>query len=389
MTTILSELSGSYVSGVSRPFGWRRKQLQGIHDLIQENMDSLVDAATKDKRLVRADVLLELATVVDLVRKQLDEVIKASEDFSRAKAAENGIAAISNKRRKATDAKTPVGIALVNSHWAFPYSSSLGAMAAAYASGNVVALVPPSQPAISSLLSSKLKIFVDQLGYAIVNASETLKGSEQTDLPSVTALDVKGSGVVEPLRTIAPPRNPSAVYVNYTALGPRGEVKFTPRRLKIAKEIATRIVQSKLAFGGQAWHAPLVAFLDTEVYEEVTSQLVTAVKERGSATDAQYLEKQMGLKALVQGPLFILELDAKAASEVKLPSTNTPLLLLSKVTSPDTAIDRLQYLPRLPAFYLFSQEPFTAYVVQNVDSDLTVVNDIPLDAIGKQALDHA
>ncbi|KAI0064075.1 hypothetical protein BV25DRAFT_1823584 [Artomyces pyxidatus] len=386
MTThsgILSELSGSYVSGVSRPFGWRRKQLQGIHDLIQNDTDVLVDAALRDKRLVRADVLLELASILSLVKTRLDSVIRESNE---APAAPTGILGASGDR-KTSEAKTPTGIAVVVAHWAFPYSSSLGAMALAYAAGNVVALVPPQNASVASILSAKLRTTQDHLGYAVISSADALKGSiqqqsEANSYPSITVLDVRGNGTVEHPRTVYPSRNPSAVYVNYTALGGRDEVKFTPRRTKIAKDIARTIVQSKTIFNGHAFHAPMVAFLDSEIYDELVAQIVTAVKDMGGSANAGYGKvQQTGLKSVVEGPISVFDIDAKTASDVKLPSLETPVLLLSKATTPDTAIDRLQYLPRLPAFYLFAKEPFTSYVVKNIDSDLTVVNDIPIDVL--------
>ncbi|KZT25435.1 hypothetical protein NEOLEDRAFT_1133826 [Neolentinus lepideus HHB14362 ss-1] len=388
------QLDATFVSGASRPFNWRRKQLQGMHDLIQQHTNDLVAAALKDNRLVRSEVLLELGSVLQSVKTELANIVKASK--VSAKSATADVLGLFKQKQRVKDTKNPAGVILITPHWAFPFVTTLGTLVSAYAAGNVAALyIPPSTAsAIADILSVLLPKYVDQLSFGILSASQLLKSHlhiiEALPSPSVSALKV---GKDSSLSFDIPPaiagalHGPSTVYVHQSSLSKPG----SSARRNEARDIATAIVQSKLAFNGESPMAPWIAYFDDEVYDDIATELVKAVSFIGnglqSATRAKEAESAKtlvdavlkdGANALTSGPLYIVEDDVTKISKRNIPPGRVPFLLISRVQSPDTAIDRMQAMPRLSAFYLFTRSnKFRAYITENVYSAVTVTNSIP------------
>ncbi|KAA1469654.1 hypothetical protein DENSPDRAFT_835301 [Dentipellis sp. KUC8613] len=385
-TEALLDLSASYVSGISRPVNWRRKQLQGVHDLIHDNTEALVGAALDDKRLTRADLLLELNYVLSLIRSQLDIVIGSASAAGATKNVEPDLLS-GSRARKLAEVQTTAGVVLVSSTWAFPYSSSLGGLVLTYASGNVAALALPASVKLTALLGSLLKKYVDHAGYSLVDSSELAKDipslSATPSAPSLVVLDVNVDGSVEPLRTVTAPTTSSIAYVNYSALGKRGGRGRA--RTEAAKKIARDLVQSKVLFQGRALFAPFIVYVDIEAYHDLTLELIAAAKEFGSAIQESHVplktKEPTGIRTLVNNAVRIIEIEPEVGSFTDLPSDGAPTLVIAKTRSSDAAIDGLQSLTRIPALYLYSQEPFTSYIVKNVDADRILVNGIALDLL--------
>ncbi|EPQ50945.1 ALDH-like protein [Gloeophyllum trabeum ATCC 11539] len=388
------QLDATFTAGASRPYNWRRKQLQGVHDLIQKHTDELVGAALKDSRLVRSEVLLELGAVLQTVKTELDNVIRSSKTTTKGSRAE--VLGLFRQNQKIKQIQAPAGVILVTPHWAFPFVTTLGTLVSAYAAGDVAALYfPPSvASSVADILSKLLPRYIDQLSFAVLGLSQLSKQHahllEVLPSPSVAALKVGKDGSLNfdiPPAIAGALHGPSTVYVHQSALSRPG----SSARKTEAKDIATAIVQAKLAFNGESPMAPWIAYFDEEVYDDIARELATAVARIGAglqtATRNQEAEsaKDMvdailkdGAKALISGPLYILEDDVTKISKRNIPPGRVPFLLVSRVQSPDTAIDRMQAMPRLSAFYLFvKSKKFQTYVTEHVDSAVTVANSIP------------
>ncbi|TFK52661.1 hypothetical protein OE88DRAFT_1807533 [Heliocybe sulcata] len=388
------QLDASFVSGASRPYNWRRKQLQGVHDLIQKHTDDLLAAALKDDRLARSEVLLELGSVLQSVKTELSKVVKASKVSAKSSTAD--VLGLFKQRQRVKDTKNPAGVILITPHWAFPFVTTLGTLVSAYAAGNVAALyIPPTTTSsVADVLSSLLPRYIDQLSFAILSLPQLSKSHlhliEALPSPSISALKVGKDGSLSfdiPPAIAGALHGPSTVYVHQSSLSKPG----CSRRISEAQDIATALVQAKLAFSGESPMAPWIAYFDDEVYDDIATELVKAVsfignglqsatriKEAESAKDLVEAILKDGANALTSGPLYILEDDVTKISKRNIPPGRVPFLLISRVHSPDTAIDRMQAMPRLSAFYLFTKsKKFQTYITENVDSAVTVTNSIP------------
>ncbi|KDQ50556.1 hypothetical protein JAAARDRAFT_42013 [Jaapia argillacea MUCL 33604] len=367
------QLDAHFITGVTRPTTWRRKQLEGLHDLIQENTDSLVKAALQDSRLVPGEVLLELTSILSLIRTSIQTLITSNPS---TKSATVDILGLYKQRQKITKLENPVGVVLINSHWAFPYSTTLGSLAFALVAGNVAAVLPP--PTLSSTLPALLSKYLDQLAYAILTPSSLSKphlhNIEALPSPSITPINIHPSSGSISLNSSSSSTNAglSAVYVNETAL-----------KLKSAKAIASDIVQAKVAFNGASNFTPSIVFVDESVYEDVVKEITFAAREygigrTGGGEEVKRLVESLvenGAKVLSSGVLYVVEDDSRKLGKI---NGSLPFLMVTRVPSPDTAIDRIQGLSRLSGFYLYVHHPkFSKYITKFIDSTLTLTNSIP------------
>ncbi|TFK36288.1 Aldehyde/histidinol dehydrogenase [Crucibulum laeve] len=291
--TSFLKLNAVFDTGVSRSLSWRRKQLQGIHDLVQNNSEPLVKAALRDSRLTRAEVLLELASVLELVRSEIDGIKKYSKSSAAFKSSVRS--SVDSVHQRVASRQLPAGVIVVKSSWSHPYSSVLGAAALAYAAGNVVAYAI-SDKAVASTLAPLFSTNLDQSGYELLDLSTFDKAHAHildAVSPSVSLLEVANDGSVYAASVATPLPKSCVVYVHTS-----GNVKAA----------AWAIAASKAAFNGQAPLAPTVAFVDNAVYEEFRFELLTALRNTPyRKTSSGGVLSAQGVDVLAQEPCFVVE----------------------------------------------------------------------------------
>ncbi|KAE9395864.1 hypothetical protein BT96DRAFT_135390 [Gymnopus androsaceus JB14] len=258
----LLQLKAAFETGISRPLNWRRKQIEGIHDLVQRNFDSLVSAAVRDKRLSRAEVMLELALALQYTKHEIDKLVRFGK--SNRTRSGNSVSLLNGSQPRHDIRINSIGIVLIKAHWAYPYSSLLGPIIASFAAGNLWVLDAGSS-AITELLSSLLPDFLDHSGFLLDLQHGT---TGLVDMPSSSAaiLEISSSGAVSVLDSTSAPSS-SSIYVHESGN---------------ARNAATALVHAKLAFNGQAPNVPSVAFVDDAVYPQFHSAMHEALKHYDS-----------------------------------------------------------------------------------------------------------
>ncbi|ESK96634.1 aldehyde dehydrogenase [Moniliophthora roreri MCA 2997] len=369
---LLHQLKAAFDTGLSRPVSWRRKQLEGIHGAVQANLEKLVNAAVQDERLVRTEVLLELDCVLDFIKSKLDELVSnANTNFNYAKS-DIGLGALQIRK---SSRYTPAGVVLIQSSWAYPYSSLLIPAVSAFAAGNVCAFVASSIPAVAKLLSSTFSTFLDQNGHAFLDVSSSDEETHlfDTPTPSVSVLDISiTSSKVGVVKVSTTPSDSSVAYVHES-----GNIKAAARE----------ITDAKLAFNGLAPRAPSVVLVDYSVYDEFRAQLIDAAGSRHNlpsgrlTSSAKYIEAN-GTVVVASDPLTIVEVQTKDARSTLSTVGHLPYLVVCRVSSPDTAIDRIATMSKLSTFVLYAAEPFRTYVNDNVDSKETLWGALPVELLG-------
>ncbi|KAK7035462.1 hypothetical protein VNI00_011755 [Paramarasmius palmivorus] len=368
--TRLHELKAAFETGLSRPISWRRKQLEGIHDAIKANVEELVNGAVQDERLVRTEVLLELDCVLDAIKSKLNELVSNADAAFSYTTSDIGLGAL--HVRKASR-HTPAGVILIQSSWAYPYSSLLIPAVSAFAAGNVCAFVATSIPAVAEVLSSTFSRFIDQSGHAFLDITSSEAETHLFDIPipSVSVLDI-GATTVSAVKVSTTPSSPSVAYVHES-----GNVKVA----------AQNVVEAKLAYNGLAPRAPSVVLVDYSVYDEFRAELVSASSNRCKLPSARLTStaksvQANGAEVVASDPLTIVEVQTKDAKAALTTVGHLPYLVICRVSSPDTAIDRIATMPKLSTFVLYATEPFRTYVNDNIESRETLWDGLPVELLG-------
>ncbi|KAE9395865.1 hypothetical protein BT96DRAFT_997245 [Gymnopus androsaceus JB14] len=206
----LLQLKAAFETGISRPLNWRRKQIEGIHDLVQRNFDSLVSAAVRDKRLSRAEVMLELALALQYTKHEIDKLVRFGK--SNRTRSGNSVSLLNGSQPRHDIRINSIGIVLIKAHWACePIQLTPGTYNRKFAAGNLWVLDAGSS-AITELLSSLLPDFLDHSGFLLDLQHGT---TGLVDMPSSSAaiLEISSSGAVSVLDSTSAPSS-SSIYVH-------------------------------------------------------------------------------------------------------------------------------------------------------------------------------
>ncbi|CAB3229016.1 unnamed protein product [Arctia plantaginis] len=128
--------------GVTRPIEWRRKQLNSLLRMYEENRNAMIEALHKDLRRSKMEaVLLE----VDYLINDLKNTIHYLDEWSAPEKPPKGIVNILDKVVIYND---PYGVVLVVGAWNYPLQLLLLPMSGAIAAGNTV-IVKPSELSVA------------------------------------------------------------------------------------------------------------------------------------------------------------------------------------------------------------------------------------------------
>ncbi|XP_053614729.1 aldehyde dehydrogenase, dimeric NADP-preferring isoform X1 [Plodia interpunctella] len=128
--------------GVTRPIEWRRKQLQSLLRMYQENTQAMIDALHADLRRSKMEaVLLE----VDYLINDLKNTLHYLDEWVKPTHPSKGIVNILDEVVIYND---PYGVALIIGAWNYPLQLLLLPMAGAIAAGNAV-IVKPSELSVA------------------------------------------------------------------------------------------------------------------------------------------------------------------------------------------------------------------------------------------------
>lgn len=147
----LSSLRRYFQSGATRPYAWRRHQLQRLRQAIEESEADIQGALYADLRKSPEEAY---ATETGLVLAEISHTLKHLAKWMAPQKAGTNLVNIPGSSRVYRD---PLGVVLVIAPWNYPFQLSLLPLAAALAAGNAVVLKPSeSAPATAAFIGKFL-----------------------------------------------------------------------------------------------------------------------------------------------------------------------------------------------------------------------------------------
>lgn len=151
MTTVNETQRLFFESGATRPYAWRREQLQRLYDLVARNESAIHQVLYADLKKSREEAY---ATETGLVLAEIGHLLKHLRKWMRPQRVRTNLL---NLPASSAIYPDPVGVILVIAPWNYPLQLSLVPLAAAIAAGNTVVLKPSElAPATAALLEKML-----------------------------------------------------------------------------------------------------------------------------------------------------------------------------------------------------------------------------------------
>lgn len=257
-------LQATFRAGTTRPFSWRKHQLNQIILMLRENVEAIAQASAIDLRKPRQEIVI--GEVGLIIRRAIQSVTQLDEW-----AADETVPLEDWQQNwSATLLKRPKGVVLVISPWNYPIVLSFQPLMGAIAAG-CPAVLKPSElaPATSSLLADLFPKYLDHSAYRVINGH----------VPEITyLLKLKwdhimytGNAVVARIIAKAAAEHLTPVTLE---LGGKSPVLIDPNttNLKIA---AKRVLFGKTVNAGQICLAPDYVLIPRSAQDE----FVEAIKE--------------------------------------------------------------------------------------------------------------
>ncbi|WP_320677381.1 aldehyde dehydrogenase family protein [Prochlorococcus sp. MIT 1300] len=135
-------------SGTTRPEGWRRKQLDQLNRLIDQNEKEILNALEVDLGKPQTEALFEIIAL----KQELKTTQKNLSDWIKPRRVQ---VPLSLKPGEAIVRPEPLGCVLIIGPWNYPFSLTLQPLVSALAAGNTAVLKPSEQsPATSELIGT-------------------------------------------------------------------------------------------------------------------------------------------------------------------------------------------------------------------------------------------
>lgn len=131
----------AFNTGKTRPYDFRKRQLEQLLLLIQENEGSLLNALYKD---LRKSTMESFMTEIDLIKTELHFVLNNLKSWMKPESVEKNLLTLFDGVQIYKD---PLGVVLVIGTWNYPLNITLTPLIGAIAAGNCV-VIKPSEIAI-------------------------------------------------------------------------------------------------------------------------------------------------------------------------------------------------------------------------------------------------
>ncbi|MEZ5202922.1 MAG: aldehyde dehydrogenase family protein [Acidimicrobiales bacterium] len=358
-----SALRATFDSGRTTELAWRKRQLQGIIDLVKQNEQQILDALAQDLGKPPFDAWL---TELNLVKDEAGHAIAHLGSWAkREKAAVPLVAQPSS----AWIEPQPLGVVLIISPWNYPVQLALAPAIAALAAGNAVVLKPSElAPATSAVLADLVPRYLDPDAVRVVEGgveATTALLEQPWDHILFTGSTRVGQVVMEAAAKHLTP-------VTLELGGKSPTIVAADANLKVA---AKRIAWGKTVNAGQTCIAPDYVLVESKVAKAFTTALaeeLAAFRDKAPATsivNAGHLDRLEGLleghngdellprktdrASRVMAPVVIRQPDLD--SPLMQEEIFGPLIPIVEVDSIDDAIAFVKARPRPLALYLFTE----------------------------------
>jgi aldehyde dehydrogenase (NAD+) len=363
----IDRLRATFDSGRTADLGWRKRQLQGVIDLVRENEEQLSDALAADLGKPAFDTWL---TELNLVKDEAAHALKHVGSWSRK--TKRSVPLVAQPAKAWTEPQ-PLGVVLVIAPWNYPLQLLLAPAVAALAAGNTMVLKPSElAPATSAAVAELVPKYLDTDAVAVVEGGvpeTTALLAEAWDHILYTGSTRVGQVVMEAAAKHLTP-------VTLELGGKSPTIVAADANLPVA---AKRVAWAKILNAGQTCIAPDYLLVERSVSDEFASLVVEQLegfRDEAPATsivNEHHLDRLEGLldghggeelmprktdrDSRVMAPVVVRQPDP--ASPVMQEEIFGPILPFIEVDSVDDAIAFVKARPRPLALYLFTSSGAT------------------------------
>jgi aldehyde dehydrogenase (NAD+) len=363
----IDRLRATFDSGRTTDLGWRKRQLQGVIDLVRENEEQLAAALTADLGKPAFDSWL---TELNLVKDEAAHALKHLGSW--VKPTKHSVPLVVQPAKAWTEPQ-PLGVVLIIAPWNYPLQLLLAPAVAALAAGNAMVLKPSElAPAISAAVAELVPRYLDAEAVAVVEGG----------VPETTALleqawdHILYTGSTRVGRVVMEAAAKHLTPVTLELGGKSPTIIAADADLKVA---AKRVAWAKILNAGQTCIAPDYLLVERSVADELARRVVeelTTFRDEAPPTsivNEHHLDRLEGLldghggeelmprkadrATRVMAPVVVRQPDPSSA--VMQEEIFGPILPMITVDSIDEAISFVRSRPRPLALYLFTSSKAT------------------------------
>ncbi|NMN96701.1 aldehyde dehydrogenase family protein [Antrihabitans stalactiti] len=389
VAAVVAERRRTFDTGRTHSLQWRRRQLQALSRLLDDNESEIVEALALDLGRPAADAWLADIGAIQLELKYVLRRLKSWMRDTRA------VLPLVQQPGSGRVHREPLGVVLVIGPWNYPFYLTLGPLVGVLAAGNC-AVIKPSElaPESARLIAELVPRYLDSDAVAVVEGGAA----------TTTALLAQGfdhaffTGSPEVGKKIMAGAAPHLTPVTLELGGKSPVIVTSDADIDVA---ARRIIWAKLVNSGQTCITPDYLLVSRDVLPKVVLALTTTLArfQKDSGTSALPIVNRRQFDRLsnllvghggdiAAGGVTDPELLTIEPAIVVSPDPDSalmqdeifgPLLPVVAVDGLDDAIQFVRARPKPLAIYLFSSSSKTAdKVIARTSSGGVVVNHIGL-----------
>ena len=407
ITEKLKTHRATFAAGTTRTLSWRREQLQGLRNLIDEHAEDIHKALKQDlgKPALEAKV-----SETDYTKAEIKHALKNLKKWTKP---EKRRLPVRLRPGKAYLKKEPYGVALIIGPWNFPFQLIAAPLVSALAAGNCVVLKPSEiAPATSDLITELMPKYLDTHAVTVIPGdAETAKNLlvQRFDYIFYTGSSSIGREIMA-----AAAHNLTPVTLELGGKSPC--IVDASADIDVA---ARRIVWGKFLNAGQTCVAPDYVLVDKSIEDKLLEQIRTTVyrfygdnpqesPDYGRIVNTRHFDRLLRLldsgETVIGGqndrddlfisPTVLCNVDNSAA--VMQEEIFGPVLPVLSINDIPEAINFVRQKPKPLALYLFtSSKAKKQEVLQNCSSGGVCINDtimqlsvpeLPFGGIGESGM---
>jgi aldehyde dehydrogenase (NAD+) len=376
-----------FLSGATRPVGWRKAQLEALKRLFTENHDELCEALWKDLRrnVIDAD-LMDVAYNV----KEAEYALQHLDTWMKPERMNTPLVMEPAHVRVRRD---PLGVTLIIGAWNEPFMLLFAPLAAAFAGGNTAVLKPSELAVACSTAAARLvpKYFDPRAVAVVEGAVPETTGllAQKWDLIFFT-----GSPQVGKIVHQAAAKNLTPCVLELGGKNPT--IVHSSANLEVA---AHRIAYGRYLNSGHICTAPDHVLVWPDVKEAFVAQLAKTIQEfygdepklspdYGRVINGRNFDRLVGLlssgRAVIGGHTDATEryiaptvlVDVSPDSPIMQEEVFGPILPVLEIASVEAVIEWVNSRPRPLGLYVFAEDLAVAErILDATESGDAVIND--------------
>jgi aldehyde dehydrogenase (NAD+) len=367
MTTVVDTIRANFESGRTRPLEWRRKQLEQLVAMLEDNEQLFLEALRTDLGKPAVEGFI---TDIAFVTSEIRSMIKNLRRWNRPQRVGTPLVALPARSRLMPE---PLGVVLVIAPWNYPVQLLLVPAASAIAAGNAVVMKPSEVSAATSrLLGELVPKYLDQSAVAIVEGGVP----ETTELLAqrFDHIFYTGNGTVGRVVMAAAAKNLTPVTLELGGKSP--VIVDASANLRVA---ARRVAWGKWVNAGQTCIAPDYVLVERSVADRFVGEIGKAITDffgsdphtsdsYGRIVSERHFDRLVGLMAggtvatggdSVRDERYIAPtvlVDVDPASTLMAEEIFGPLLPIIPVDSVQSAVREVTSRPHPLALYVFAED---------------------------------